>query len=232
MTVGVGLPVPPSWAPAAVPLTPRILWPSLARIGGPRPDSWQPVDLDAFPEAQVINERRKRGEAVTCLPIFKKHVTSAVDRVLIVDTYLLCGGERAEKEVLSWFPDSLEAHDVRIACGGLKHGRSDRLFTAELTDRATAINTRKADSGAPATTIKLKLTLDPSLYPYVHDRFAVVDDELWHFGATVGGLHHGVNAATRGWSATAVGAVQFFGQVWSQPARGGGIRTACNSGIR
>lgn len=164
--------------------------------------------------------------------MFGKHVASAVDRVLVVDTYLLCGGERAEEEVLSWFPDSFEAKDVRIACGGLKQSRSETLFTTKLADRATAINTRKASLGAPATIIMLKTNLDPSSYPYVHDRFAVVDDELWHFGATVGGLHHGVNAATRGWNAVAVGAVNFFGEVWSQRARGGGVKTACNGGIR
>ncbi len=178
----------------------------------------------------VINERRKRGEAVTWLPIFKKHVMSAIERVLIVDTYLLCGGERSEDEILSWFPDTLMAHDVRIACGGLKAGRDERRFVTDLADRAAAINKRKSASGTRATTIKLKLTHDPSAFPFVHDRFAVVDDELWHFGATVGGLHHSVNAVTRGWSATAVKAVQIFGEVWGQPARRGGSRTALQFG--
>jgi hypothetical protein len=34
----------------------------------------------------------------------------------------------------------------------------------------------------------------------VHDRFAVVDDELWHFGSTVGGAHQAFSAVSRGWS--------------------------------
>lgn len=206
--VGVGIPVPPPTV--VVPLTPRILWPSLARAG-PRPALWEPVDLDAFPDAQVIGEHRERGEAFTCLPSFKMQVTDAIERSLVVDTYLLCGGERAEDEVLSWFPDTLEATDVRIACGGLKVDCDAGLFEAGLADRSTAINKCKVRSDAPATEIKLKVNLDPTSHPFVHDRFAVLDEELWNFGATVGGLHHGVNAATRGWSATSTGAISFFG---------------------
>lgn len=233
MTVplGVGIPAPLPTAPAAVPLTPRILWPSLARAS-PRPEHWEPVDLDAFPDAQVIGERRARGEAFTCLPSFKTQVTDAIERILVLDTYLLCGGERAEDEVLSWLPDTLEATDIRIACGGLKVGRDVGLFKARLADRMAAINKRKARSGAPATEIKLKVNLDPSSHPFVHDRFAVLDEELWHFGATVGGLHHGVNAVTRGWGATSTGAISFFGLAWNQRARGGGVRTVCGTGMR
>jgi hypothetical protein len=48
----------------------------------------------------------------------------------------------------------------------------------------------------------------------LHDRFAIVDDELWHFGATVGGTHRSINAFSRGWSATDTGAVSFFQQLW------------------
>ena len=132
--------------------------------------------------------------------MFKEHVTGAVDRVFIVDTYLLCAGALAEEEVLSWFPDSFEGRDVRIMCGGLKVDRNQRQFEAMLTDRAAAINARRSGSGEPAVSMQIKFTHDPSRYPFVHDRFAIVDDELWHFGATVGGFHHGVNAATRGWN--------------------------------
>jgi hypothetical protein len=48
----------------------------------------------------------------------------------------------------------------------------------------------------------------------MHDRFSIIDNELWHFGATVGGLHHLVNAATRGWNAEAHDAVRFFNDAW------------------
>lgn len=33
----------------------------------------------------------------------------------------------------------------------------------------------------------------------VHDRYALIDHELWHFGSTVGGGHPDLSTATRGW---------------------------------
>lgn len=48
----------------------------------------------------------------------------------------------------------------------------------------------------------------------IHDRFAIVDNELWHFGADVGGAHLSINAASRGWNAEERGAVRFFDNVW------------------
>ncbi|MBP3819166.1 MAG: hypothetical protein J6H31_12790 [Butyrivibrio sp.] len=33
----------------------------------------------------------------------------------------------------------------------------------------------------------------------IHDRFAVLDDEIWHFGGTVGGINPQLTAYSRGW---------------------------------
>ena len=43
--------------------------------------------------------------------------------------------------------------------------------------------------------IKFNLTTN---FDHIHDRFAIIDDELWHFGATVGGFHSQVSAAQEG----------------------------------
>lgn len=48
----------------------------------------------------------------------------------------------------------------------------------------------------------------------LHDRFAVLDDELWHFGATVGGSHPALSACSRGWSDEDVGFSVLFDQIW------------------
>lgn len=61
--------------------------------------------------------------------------------------------------------------------------------------------------------IEIRFTLNTE-FPYIHDRFAIIDNELWHFGATVGGLHNKVNAATRGWDADFHDAIRFFEIVW------------------
>lgn len=33
----------------------------------------------------------------------------------------------------------------------------------------------------------------------IHDRFAVLDDEIWHFGGTICGIGHSLTAYSRGW---------------------------------
>ena len=52
----------------------------------------------------------------------------------------------------------------------------------------------------------------------VHDRFALVDDDLWHWGASVGGLHRGIHAVSHGWSDAAPGFRDLFLDLW----KGGG----------
>lgn len=34
---------------------------------------------------------------------------------------------------------------------------------------------------------------------YIHDRFAIMDKEIWHCGSTVGGMHEKMTVLTRGW---------------------------------
>ena len=33
----------------------------------------------------------------------------------------------------------------------------------------------------------------------VHDRFAIMDGEIWHCGASICGMHAALNAVSRGW---------------------------------
>jgi hypothetical protein len=51
-------------------------------------------------------------------------------------------------------------------------------------------------------------------FPYAHDRFAIVDDQLWHFGATVGGGHGSLTAASGPWPAAPSGFVDLFDRLW------------------
>ena len=48
-----------------------------------------------------------------------------------------------------------------------------------------------------------------------HDRFAIVDTELWQWGANVGATHNQVNAYSRGWCAVRTRAVSFYKELWS-----------------
>lgn len=47
-----------------------------------------------------------------------------------------------------------------------------------------------------------------------HDRFAVIDFELWHFGSTVGGAYPKFGAVTRGWDGEEFRKV--FNAIWGK----------------
>jgi hypothetical protein len=52
-----------------------------------------------------------------------------------------------------------------------------------------------------ANTIKSQFKFSwPKKYSeHFHDRFVLMDKEIWHCGATIGGMHNSINALTRGW---------------------------------
>ncbi|MNP36873.1 hypothetical protein D3C76_1302900 [compost metagenome] len=70
--------------------------------------------------------------------------------------------------------------------------------------------------GKIGTPINIELLFSIKGFDHIHDRFAIIDNELWHFGATVGGLHRDVNAASRGWDADIHGAKDFFNLAWQR----------------
>ena len=47
-----------------------------------------------------------------------------------------------------------------------------------------------------------------------HDRFAVTDGELWHFGGTVGCLEAKMTAGSRGWPADQLEFIDLFHKLW------------------
>jgi hypothetical protein len=57
-------------------------------------------------------------------------------------------------------------------------------------------------------------------HSWLHGRFALVDNELWHFGSTVGGAYPGFDAATRWFDPALVSAFEHqFLHVWKEDER-------------
>lgn len=52
-------------------------------------------------------------------------------------------------------------------------------------------------------------------YENIHDRFAIIDDVLWHFGSDVGATNPALNATSYGWDANYLKAIEFFDEFWS-----------------
>ncbi|WP_413437135.1 hypothetical protein ACFDAU_11990 [Sulfuriferula sp. GW1] len=196
----------------------------------PLPDKeilWGSQDggCNRFPEKDAISERRYSDNPMPLLA-FGRAVSEALDRVWIVDEYLLMPDEkkgdsveqvkhrvlRRIEKIVEWMQPELVASDIRFLT---KHHAE--VFEAgaleRLQERAQEINARSARRPMKCT-IEVRTHLTQK-FNYIHDRFAIIDDELWHFGGTAGGFHASVSAASRGWRATDHGAIQFFEMAWN-----------------
>jgi hypothetical protein len=215
---------PPPFVNAAAPIIRaypqrQILWPTFHGYG-----DGGGSDAVAFPSLTAIKARRTASppEALTA---FVEAVWMAQDRVLVLDDYLfepegVQSPQSRYEQILFWLTDGLVANDIRF----LTHAPGDQVERRRIqvlfNERIAAINQR-APRRAGTANVDIKFSLNRE-FPYVHDRFAIIDNELWHFGATVGGLHSLVNAATRGWDAEAHDAVRFFNDAWNGDAQRGG----------
>ncbi|MDP9607226.1 UNVERIFIED_ORG: hypothetical protein J2W38_007047 [Variovorax paradoxus] len=166
-----------------------------------------------FPKDLAGVHDRFYASAPRPLETFRRAVMDAVERVLIMDDYFLMPdkGEPAERlwTVLDWLHPRLAASDIRILTK--KHAEIDEELLQLFRDREEEINNQARRGKRCSIQVNTRLREG---FNYVHDRFAIVDDELWHFGATVGGFHASVNAASRGWSAADAGAIEFFDLAW------------------
>lgn len=170
-----------------------------------------------FPRDMSAIHMRRNSLDPQPFTAFRHAVRNAVERVLVVDEFFLTpdGGQSPDDRILTildWLHVGIEASDIRILTkkDDAVQEESLQLFQA----RAEEINTwqsRRLKQCDIFVNTNLKRKFD-----YIHDRFAIVDDELWHFGATVGGFHKSVNAASRGWSAEDSGAIKFFELAWSE----------------
>ena len=170
-----------------------------------------------FPRNMETICARRHSVAPKPLEAFRIAVMNAVDRVWVVDEYFLVPeGDTSPdgriKTILDWLHTGLVASDIRILTK--KHDEINEVMLELFQIRAGEINASQTRRSKQCSIqVNTRLT---DKFNYIHDRFAIVDDELWHFGATVGGFHKSVNAASRGWSAADSGAIAFFELAWNK----------------
>lgn len=198
---------------------PRILWPT-ARWHGDDGGS----DSRAFPSLEAVKTRKNECPP-DGLAAFVEAVWMAQDRILILDDHLFDPVGKVSRQsrydqILFWFQDDLVANEIQVLTNA--HEAEQGTIQKQFNERAAEIN-RSAPRRAGTARIEIRFSLKKH-FDYVHDRFAIIDNELWHFGATVGGLHNLVNAATRGWNAEALDAVRFFREAWASAANAKGKR--------
>ena len=182
---------------------PQLLWPSIAYR-----ERIEICDTPRFPAKEKIHERRSmhhRG-IVLKLVAFEVAVESALARVLVLDPHFDEAGVKALGPALS----RSQASDVRLLTSRSDIDDQDRERWRKTLVHYLNLN----QSRLGGVEVRWSTKLDKHSFPFLHDRFAIVDDGLWHFGSTVGGGHSGLNAASGPWSASDTRAVEFFEECW------------------
>lgn len=171
-------------------------------------------DLDRFPERKTLHDRYSCNPLERCpIQAFVYAVLFASDRVWILDPFFGEQEQHNDKYYRS-IPNLLWEAMLTSEVSSL------RFITKPTFERGLLQNIRdsRAETGIfPAPRYGadwLGELRGRNEYPYAHDRFAVIDDELWHFGGTVGASQAGLTAASRGWSAVYTGAADFFRELW------------------
>ncbi len=193
-----------------------ISWPSteFSAIHG----VWRRKDRSAFPSEEHIETRRREasstpsrvGDAALCSVDFVKAAHDAQLRIWILDPKFSTDDEG----ILEIIAEHTEATDIRILSEA--HDEAERR---KINGVASFIqDSANGRAPPPLRTISVRWLprMDKDVFPFLHDRFAIVDDELWHFGATVGGGHKSLNAFTRGWHARDTGAIEFYNHLWTR----------------
>ena len=181
------------------PVNPQLLWPSIKYEKGIKNQ-----DSLFFPNKENVRKRYNASDTVLKLVAFEEAVMKAEVCILVLDLHFDASGYQAIENAIP----SSEANDIRLLTGSsIEKGKRDQL-RIELTQYCNLYR------DIPQREVLWKASLDKHLFPFPHDRFAIVDGALWHFGSTVGGGHSGLTAASGPWSARKTRAKEFFEECW------------------
>ena len=165
-------------------------------------------DVFRFPKVDDVRARHAEGENGTVLKLlaFEKAVREAEVCILVLDPHFsVC-----DAEVLKDAVSISRASDIRLLTGrdaSKREGRERRR-----RDMTQSLNMNRSDSRQ--VEVQWRTTLDTGKFPFLHDRFAIIDRAVWHFGSTVGRGHKGLTAASGPWSASETRAMEFFETCW------------------
>lgn len=165
-----------------------------------------------FPCINAIRARREAPD-VRLVEEFEKAISTA-QQVWIIDKHLFSAdGQKPDHSrridrVVDWFYTE-NIKTIKILTG---HHDAQKEIEKAFEDLKQFVTEDRAKL-APPITMALSFALRDA--DCIHDRFAIIDNELWHFGATVGGFHRDVNAVSRGWNAETHDAVRFFDTAWN-----------------
>lgn len=174
----------------------------------------QATDLLSCPNLHDVKDRYREGEknALNALVLdsFTRTLRNASEKIWIIDTYL--HKNFSKNKVLHSILDSILINKATIDVRLYLKSKTNEENIKEIVNIYN--HTIREDRGnSRATTIALKFYDDLN---YLHDRFAIVDNDLWHFGSDVGASLPSLHATSYGWNAEKLEITDFFEELWQE----------------
>ena len=185
--------------------TPLLRFPSCSERGG---GNIVPKDTEYVPEISSIAERYKHWKSSDLPILYSEKFRTAlkgIQQLLIFDIYFDEAELKFLRDMLVPFPHNLSR--VFVLTGHDFENTARPIFDEIRKARIDSRGPRNID-------FRILCALRSGHKPYPHDRFAVLDGAVWHFGATVGGIHSNLNAFSYGWADEKVRFSAFFKKAW------------------
>ena len=150
----------------------------------------------------------KKSEDLKISPIFRASIDQCLNKIWILDSYLHTSNYR--KKLITILEDiALNQSNLNVRFYLLLN--DDKADIQTLFDNTNEYIRELRGRSNNVTTIEAVFINDMS---WLHDRFAILDNILWHFGSDVGSSNKSLHATSYGWNAET--AIEFFKQLWEQ----------------
>jgi hypothetical protein len=169
-------------------------------------------DLPRFPHHHELNRLAQMREGAH-LDVFVRAAWEAKERLWILDQHFFPHGHEAVELVLK----GTQAGDVRLVTERVRGSEKGIRWSSLRKARGEGLSAGRLDREGQQPAhhdVPWLDRLEKGKFPYAHDRFAIVDDQLWHFGYAVGGSGKRLCASSGPWDATSTRAIDFFEYLW------------------
>lgn len=148
-------------------------------------------------------------------PEFLKSLEQSKDRVWFLDGYLINNyitnetkkGKNVVVQILDSIVSNSHGIEVKFFLRKVEGSKKIEQVFKEKNDLIIELHNNQVN-----TEIKYKyITKD---FKQIHDRFAVIDNQLWHFGSDIGSSLPDFHATSFGWDAEELQVDKFFKELW------------------
>jgi hypothetical protein len=173
--------------------------------------------LYRFPEPWELRRLDPRLSEAVAMDEFVCVAWQAKKRLWVLDLHFYEYGFHGTHIVLS----QAQIDDVRILSEKVDNRSENEKVLRKAMSQAWNQGALDRDlPPAPARFEWRDFLRRPTVYPFAHDRFVVLDDGLWHFGFAACGSSNHLSAASGPWPVEETGAVSFYEKLWEELSYG------------